>query len=200
MRTKFAALMIAALLASSSSASYAQDADKTFQGPFVGVGVGGLNDGIQGDDVFDNQDQWSAAFTGFVGYDHKLPYNFVVGVEAGAVYSADDEQIFDGGAGARNLDPQYEINATGRIGYLVRPDVLVYARGGYSHFEADFEQIGGPGVYLSENFDGWLVGGGVEYLFYKNLSARAEYRYLDLNQDGLDLERNQAFVGVSYRF
>lgn len=198
MNTKLASLT-AALLASFSTA-YAQDTGKTFQGPFVGVAVGGLTDSVPGDDVFDNEDQWSAAFTGFVGYDHALPHNFLVGVEAGAVYAADDERSFDGGAGVRNFDPQYEINATGRIGYLVRPDVLVYARGGYAHLEADVEQVGTPGVYMNENYDGWLVGGGVEYSFYKNLSARAEYRYLDLSQDGVDFERDQAFVGISYRF
>lgn len=198
MNTKLAVL-IAAFLGSASPV-LAQSEAGAFNGPYAGVGVGGLNDSVSAGGIFDKQDQTSAAFTGFVGYDYTLPHNFVIGAEAGAVYAADDEQSIGGSAGAINLNPKYEINATGRIGYLVRPDVLVYGRGGYANLEADVEQADAPGVTLNQNYDGWVAGGGVEYSFYKNLSARIEYRYQNLNDGDVDIERDQAFVGLSYRF
>ncbi len=155
---------VAAAMLAATSPAFAQNADNLFEGPYVGVGVGALNDNVDGGALYDDQDQWSGAFTGFVGY-----------------------------------DPKYEINASGRIGYLVRPDVLVYARGGYANLRGEFTPVSG-GASLNTDIDGWLAGGGVEYAFYKNLSARAEYRYQDLGKGDYDVERNQALIGVTYRF
>jgi outer membrane immunogenic protein len=193
----------AALLASTSLASAQGAAKAPFDGPFAGLGAGALNDkvgrvGILG--TLEDQDQWSADVTAFAGYDYALPYNFVVGVEGAGAYSVNDDQNIGGTAGAFKFDPQYELNFTGRFGYLIRPDVLVYARGGYTNLHGDVEPTGAAGADHNSHIDGWLVGGGIEYSFFENLSARAEYRYQDLSKSDFDLERNQAFVGISYRF
>lgn len=184
------------LVGAASSISFA--AAEPFNGPFAGIGVGASDSDSDGDDVFDNNGATSAAFSAYVGYDYRLPRNFVVGVEAGAAYTIDDGQFFRNGAGEFNLDPRYEINATGRMGYLVRDDLLVYARGGYATVRTNISP--GDDPEFSADLDGWLVGGGLEYAVNENLSGRIEYRYQDVGDDGVELERNQAFAGVSYHF
>jgi len=52
----------------------------------------------------------------------------------------------------------------------------------------------------SENLDGWLVGGGLEYAITDRISARAEYRYSDFGNNGGDYERHQTLVGISFNF
>ncbi len=65
---------------------------------------------------------------------------------------------------------------------------MLYVTGGYA-FETvqvvdTFGYFGGS-VPVSSNVtgksSGWTAGGGVEYAFYKNMSARVEYLFVDLN-------------------
>ncbi len=189
----FPAVLAAAFVSTAANA-------EPFDGPFIGAAVGVTNDDIDQVGLIGEQDDEFVAFSGFVGYDYRLPHNFLVGVEAGAVYTVDDEQPLMGTATTLEFDPQYEINVSGRLGYLVRDDLLVYARGGYANLRATVDNPTVAGPDLNEDFDGWLVGGGVEYAFYDRLSARVEYRYQELSEGDFDIERNQAFVGVSYNF
>lgn len=171
-------------------------AAEPFSGPFVGSGAGVSVSDPQGD--IDGGNKTSAAFNAYVGYDYLLPRNFVVGVEAGAVYAIDDDFSAGGSDSDLSIDPRYEINATARLGYLIRPDILVYARGGYATLRTKiaFEET----PEISRDLDGWLVGGGVEYAINQKFSGRVEYRYQDLDDGQLKLERNQVLAGLTYHF
>lgn len=83
----------------------------------------------------------------------------------------------------------------GRIGYLVTPTLLGYASAGlayggvtertlisqnWSGAVGQFLQSSGATGYLSDTRIGWTVGGGFEWAFAKDLSAKAEYLYFDL--------------------
>jgi len=86
----------------------------------------------------------------------------------------------------------------GRIGYLVTPTLLLYgtgglAYGGVSGNLSTFGTLSGlPGFFgpvfapfygsasLSGTRVGWTAGGGVEWLFLPNWSAKVEYLYYDL--------------------
>lgn len=195
MRTTLATL--ATILAASAAPALAQSSDDPFQGPFVGVGIGGQSNEVDGGPILNDDSEDNFAFTGFAGYDHRLTEKVVIGAELGAVFSSDAEQDLQTAAGPLEFDPEYEINLSGRLGYLVRPDTLVYARAGYSTLQAD---LTGAGINRDEDFDGWLGGAGVEYAFRDKYSVRAEYRYQDLSENDIDVERNQAFVSVLYRF
>jgi len=83
----------------------------------------------------------------------------------------------------------------GRLGYLFTPTLLVYATGGLaygganlsaSYFATDvgaFSPFAVPvfgGSSYSDTRVGWTVGGGLEWMFMPNWSAKLEYLYYDL--------------------
>jgi|SRR5579875_2711177 outer membrane immunogenic protein len=82
----------------------------------------------------------------------------------------------------------------GRIGYLLTPTLLIYGTGGlaYGGVQSEigivqtvptfFGTFTGLGVSssLSNTQVGWTAGGGVEWMFLPNWSAKVEYLYYDL--------------------
>ena len=91
----------------------------------------------------------------------------------------------------------------GRFGWLFTPSLLVYATGGFAY--------GG-----SSNVDpGWTVGGGLEWMFAQNWSAKLEYLHAELDRNnnnwgggfgwnwgnsGNRQQINIVRVGVNYHF
>jgi len=85
--------------------------------------------------------------------------------------------------------------AGGRIGYVVAPQVLTYFDGGWT--QTRFDQMnettnfGGadPFGFPSHTYNGWFLGGGVEYNFtwlpIQGLFLRTEYRYNAYSRDNL---------------
>jgi outer membrane immunogenic protein len=81
----------------------------------------------------------------------------------------------------------------GKIGYLVTPNLLVYATGGLA-FGGVASNISISGAALpatggspfttsgsySETRTGWTVGGGAEWMFLKDWSVKTEYLYYDV--------------------
>jgi opacity protein-like surface antigen len=90
----------------------------------------------------------------------------------------------------RSLD--YFGTVRGRIGYAVTPNILVYATGGLAYAgvneSATIKQSLTPSLLIPdgakgdvfENRVGWTIGGGFEWAFTRNLSAKLEYLYYDL--------------------
>jgi outer membrane immunogenic protein len=83
----------------------------------------------------------------------------------------------------------------GRIGYLIMPSLLLYGTGGlaYGGYTSsaqttlfwkqqggndDFVQFGG--ATQNNTTAGWTAGGGAEWMFMPNVSAKVEYLYYDL--------------------
>jgi len=95
------------------------------------------------------------------------------------------------------LTTQENINYFGtvrpRLGYLLRPNVLIYATGGLAYGDVSYRANanfipGGVGteqypVSLSTTKVGWALGGGVEYAFSKCWTVKAEYLYMDLGSE-----------------
>ncbi|NPU15533.1 MULTISPECIES: outer membrane protein [Bradyrhizobium] len=69
---------------------------------------------------------------------------------------------------------------TGRFGYTWGPGLL-YVKGGYAYSDNNEKvTLAGVPVGFATNGDhrnGWTVGGGLEYMFAPNWSAKAEYQY-----------------------
>ncbi len=117
-----------------------------------------------------------------------------------------------------------------RLGFLVVPNLLVYATGGLAlsevhsgfQFTDDYSGASAAGS-LSGTRIGWTVGGGVEYALTQNWSIKAEYLYADLGRrttttdnliayggeysfpasaftHSVDPRINIARVGVNYKF
>ena len=80
----------------------------------------------------------------------------------------------------------------GRLGYLVTPDLLVYGTGGFAYGGTKLSFYGlqehstqsieiGPGLISNARTSvGWTAGGGIEWAFAQNWSAKVEYLYYDL--------------------
>ncbi len=65
----------------------------------------------------------------------------------------------------------------GRAGWLVTPTLLIYGTGGFAYGDVQ--------VFNQNNTrTGWTAGGGVEWMFMPNWSAKAEYLYTDLSSGG----------------
>ncbi len=67
----------------------------------------------------------------------------------------------------------------GRLGWLLTPTLLVYGTGGFA-----YGGIQGGYAGYSNTRTGWTAGGGVEWMFMPNWSAKAEYLYTDLSSNG----------------
>ena len=88
----------------------------------------------------------------------------------------------------------WDASARGRLGYLVTPDLLIYATGGvaWQNIEVSGQcgpyfvsaQYGGPNtvapsITQSTTLTGWTVGVGLEGHVAGNWLLRAEYRFAD---------------------
>ena len=89
----------------------------------------------------------------------------------------------------------------GRVGYLVTPNLLGYATGGFAFGGVSANTFvsqnwgGGPGTggpigpllqssgavgHFSDTRLGWTIGAGLEWMFAPNVSVKLEYLYYDL--------------------
>ncbi|QUL38981.1 outer membrane protein [Erythrobacter sp. JK5] len=194
------------LLASAMAAAAPAHAEN-FEGPFVGAAIGYSRDDIgpdlgDGDTIDAELDRDAVYFQAFAGYDHAITEKARIGFEAAFGIGAEDDLSLSDATGSIELDPEYTFEFTGRAGYLVAPNALLYARGGYqnSRVEVRLEEAGSPVFRDKDNVDGWLVGGGLEYAFGSNLRSRIEYRYSDLGNDGAEWDRHQVLAGVLWNF
>jgi outer membrane immunogenic protein len=81
---------------------------------------------------------------------------------------------------------------TGRIGYLATDRTLLYVKGGYAILDENY-RINSGGVLATTRPDGtrraFVVGGGLEFAFGANLSAKAEYNYLGFREHTYEFTR-----------
>ena len=133
-----------------------------------------------------------------LGYDRQLYQNFVAGLEAdlsGLGVGNSSKASWQGSPLVylqTGRNQHFFGTVRGRVGYLVTPDVLVYATGGAVFGENDlnatyFAPTLSPQLYLGNSaygftdmMLGWTAGAGVEWLFNPKWSVKAEYLYYDL--------------------
>ena len=166
----------------------------TWTGFYVGVNAGyGFSDnnsdsrffdnGIDDDfdDFFDDGDDDNGGFVGGgqIGYNYQFG-QFVLGIETDLQYADfgrgnrddffdDDNGDFDG---RFRGDDDFEWFGTvrGRLG-LAFDRALLYGTGGFAY---------------SDNGEGYTFGGGLEYAFTNNLTAKIEGLYVSLDRGGND--------------
>lgn len=150
---------------------------------------------------------------------------FVVGgeLEAGWLGQSGDVRRADDGA-ALTAEAQLGAYAalSGRLGYLVAPDWLLYGRAGLAVAAIDAEtrqtcgSDPGCGNSRAETRDhayGFAFGGGVEHALSARWSLRAEYQYLEFRRElalppggapgpgwNHRLDVHVAKLGLNYRF
>lgn len=98
---------------------------------------------------------------------------------------------------------------TGRIGYAVQPQALIYLKGGAAWLHNDYSDscpatvactnnLGGIGYFGSADTTrtGWTIGGGFEYAFVRNWSVFVEYAYMDFGSRNETLTYHNAAGGA----
>lgn len=142
---------------------------------------------------------------GYLGYNYQIG-QVVIGVEGDGAYDFGSRKSTIGIpgedlVGAPNVDSvsansRYDASARARLGVVLLPSLLFYATGGVAFRDASYSaSCPGTGVNsfcsraefqtFSSTRTGYTVGGGIEGVVFKNLIARAEYRYSDFGTQNL---------------
>ncbi|WP_120075942.1 outer membrane protein [Aurantiacibacter odishensis] len=202
MKTKLLLTALATFAGFAATPSQAED----FDGPYIGVQAGWnraevANATIESQPVDAEASRDALVLGGYVGYNYKINDRLVIGAEAGFSGAFDDEIRAQSDGAAITIDPRYSFDLTARAGYLVNDKTLIYVRGGYANSRVRTALVTDDATTrVSDNLDGWLVGGGVERALTDNVSARLEYRYTDFGNNGGQFDQHQALVGISYNF
>jgi outer membrane immunogenic protein len=143
--------------------------------------------------------------------------SWVLGIEGDWDWSNVDATTFNASCAGVGCETRSDWLATvrGRVGYAW-DRVLVYGTGGVAF--ADVEAGAGAFPFSSSTQVGWTVGGGVEYAFLPNLTAKVEYLFVDLQNQtcafgncggggfatpvntSVSLNENIVRAGLNYKF
>jgi outer membrane immunogenic protein len=215
---KFGFAAVAAVLAAGVSAAPVDPAT-TFNGPFVGIQGGWQQDrlSLSSVDKFGNFGYGRRTADGFgyggqVGYDYRLPSNFVLGAEVAVTGKTGSDYLVDSFGDVTNERYGRTVNATGRLGFVF-PSTggLGYVRGGYSNTRILLTDAVTRNGY---NRDGYTVGAGYEQPVARHVSARIEYDYSDYGHGDASatavdyglaggterLHRNAVTAGLNFHF
>ena len=170
------------------------DRPHSWTGFYAGLHIGG------------GETKWSSAAddadvslkkSGAAGGVH-LGYNFamqgmIVGIEGDLSKSNGRvEEQFD--TATVRLENSYLGSVRARLGFLVSPDLLVYATGGLAFTNTKLSVTDtdlGLSASVSGSANGWVLGGGLEWKMSRAMSLRGEALHYDFS--GADLR----FDGVS---
>lgn len=159
----------------------------TWTGCYIGGNVGAgwsrtnVNDEISGAPIAELTAN-SIVGGGQVGCDYQFAGNWVIGVQG--MYDASGLKADTTSAVLAPLTLHGSIpwfaTATGRLGYAVVPNWLIYAKGGGAWTHTDASLLFAGTVVDTGSFDqsGWTAGGGAEWMLAPNWSIFAEYDYL----------------------
>jgi len=157
----------------------------TWTGFYVGVNAGygwhtgDVNITIPGVGVLQSEDEGGFVGGGQIGYNYQIG-SLVVGVETDLQY-ADIGNDFDFGvlgvpgfAVLNNDSNNYFGTVRARVG-VAFDRALLYVTGGFAY--------GDLGGINSDTNGGWTLGGGLEYAFTNNLTAKVEGLYVNLDRN-----------------
>ena len=220
---KATAFLAAASVAAISTPAMAQDAnDGTFTGlraeALVGYDISQAGSDVD-NEANEDDDQSIDGFTYGVG----LGYDFnaggvILGIEGSLTDSTAKTEFTDGdfeGFGLGNVETGRDLYLGARVGVLASPDLMVYAKGGYTNARYNIESSFDGNDYRAKiDTDGFRLGAGVEYALSGNSYAKLEYSYsnygnaeLDFEGDQpdvdlaeIDLDRHQSMAGFGFRF
>lgn len=176
-----------------------------WQGFYIGLNAGGIADGAA---IYDfspgvavagskNTTDLKGPLAGLQGGYNAQYGHFVVGVEADADFLKTDNPTYDhypiGGNMSTQVNEAFSLRA--RAGVTLQPRVLFYGTGGYALANVDHSLDFGGQLYKdSGTLQGWVAGGGLEYMHSSRLSFGLELLHYDFGQDHFNLN----FTGPVY--
>jgi len=186
-----------------SAAPALAQTNPTFTGPRVEATLGydhtGAGSSVSNDNGRDDQKIDGLLYGGGIGYDIATSDNIVLGAEAELTGSTSksgrNDYTSDFGFG--RVKQGRDIYVGGRVGYVVAPTTMLYAKGGYTN--AKLNVLAGDTNQTTDtdfNLDGWRIGAGAEHAVGPNSYAKLEYRYSNYERSNIDY----ATGGTSSRF
>jgi outer membrane immunogenic protein len=199
-----------------------------WNGFYVGANLGGAwasDTATQANQVQLKQTSSGVAGGGQVGYNWVALPNWLLGVEAD-VSGADLNGSATNPIGSNRFNEKIDAFGTvrGRVGYVAN-NWLFYGTGGFGWSDTTFSRTqltplatfppAGDVQSNSSTRTGWAAGGGIEYGFAPNWTARVEYLHLDLGDQSFSfispngvvrtvdegrLGIDSVRVGVNYKF
>lgn len=154
-------------------------------------------------------------YGGDIGYDKTIGGRFVIGAE-GELTGSEARTYNDpyNGLGYGRVRQGRDFYAGARLGALLTPTTLLYAKGGYTNNRLDLVANNGTidtGRHF--NLDGYRVGAGIEQAMSRHTYVKVEYRYSNYgsarleypngsntNNFGVDTDRHQVALGFGVRF
>jgi len=191
----------------------------TWTGFYVGLNAGyGWLDRYNRSNWIYNFNSNNGSLGGFVGggqagYNWQVSPMFVLGVETdfqGATIGSGNNGNWGYGGIIRSVN--WFGTVRGRVGVtLFNPQLLVYGTGGFAYGNLNIPTGGWwNGGNSGQVATGWTAGGGLEYAFSPNWSAKVEYLFTNIGANyntwggwGSTTERvhiNTVRAGLNYRF
>ena len=217
-----AALLVAGSMLAAATPAMAQDGGN-FEG-FKVEGLAGYDISRAGssidDDTNADNDQSIDGFNYGVGVGYDFNANgVIIGIEGELTDSTAETEFDDGdfeGFGLGSVETGRDLYVGARVGVVAQPDLLLYAKGGYTNARYNINSSFDGNDYRARiDTDGWRVGAGAEYALSGNTYAKLEYRYSNYSDAELDFEnenqpdvdlgeidtdRHQLMAGFGFRF
>lgn len=195
----------------------AQAADLPLDSPWEGFYAGVHGEYLWGEPTVDalvpfadgDFDGFAGGVTG--GYNHVID-QILIGIEADLALSEADgvANATTSGEGL-SVDLEWLSTIRGRAGF-VHENLLLFVTGGLAmgRLEADYFGFGPMSTALDETAVGYTIGAGAEWAVTENVTIKAEYLYIDLANEALDvqiagyqgvgLETSLVRFGVNWQF
>lgn len=147
----------------------------TWSGPYAGVVIGYGFAGRTEDDTNSNTIDTNGFLTGgFAGYNWQVG-NMVAGAEGDFGYN-----WADGSNAGVSSDSSWEGSLRARIGYVINPQILLYATAGGAAKKLEISDASGSD---DNTMLGWTAGGGADIMVTERVFGRVEYRYTDFGSE-----------------
>ena len=135
---------------------------------------------------------WGFGGGAFVGHEFLVKPRVRVGVEAGISLGGNNPVAHLPDGTFYTQHPRYGYRATGRVGYLLRENLMVYGTFGYGGHNYRLE--GSAHVQDAHEWgSSFTVGAGVQYRLTENVGIRLDFRHLDNQMSHL-------LIGLPIRF
>jgi outer membrane immunogenic protein len=182
----------------------AQNGD--FSGPRLEAlaGYDNLQDGGDGD----SEGREGFTYGALLGYDFQRG-NIVYGIDGEITDATTKSRSYNEvAAGDRfSVEAGRDLYVGGRLGYVISPAAMIYAKGGYTNarVESRYQPNTGADSELVDkaDLDGFRLGAGLEYKLTPTAFVKGEYRYShygEIEGYNIDLDRHQLMAGLGIRF
>ncbi len=169
----------------------------SWTGAYLGLNGGLVDANATGTDRAIIGDASGGIFGLTAGFNAQMPSNIVVGIEGDYGMSDADGS---GTIGSGKIESLTTIRARAGVAF---DRVLPFVTGGYAGGQVELAN----GANRDAEFvNGWTVGGGAEYAFSSNLSAKAEALYVELEDADVPTSDEAGYqagvyrLGLNYRF